>query len=469
MSDSPLIKITSSYDILLGQAISFNKIIEILGINRFNFRTFLIIGLFLMTEGAQMIVLSLLMSKLDEIWVLTTFKKGSMGSAIFIGLTIGSLLSGYLSDRYGRKPTFLTGAVLLLIFSISSSMAEGFLSFIFLRLLCGFGFGITVPALFALATELTPSAYRSTVLINIWLLSPMGSVFSILMAKYFLDSNDGWRYVLLFASLPCINLIIFSSKILESPVFHMSKGKYDKSFETLDIMIKLAKMDDKICIGELEKNDLISEAENNQLNKEVGNYKMLFSLKYRRLTCLICTICFIVSFNMHGSTYILPQIFKEEFDNDKTEGGDVYLSLLFGCFLEIPNCLLAGYLSNHRYFYRVKTMLLGFFINIFSCVFIILAPIGISMSAAIFKCSMIISMNVAVVYSCEAYPTKIRAMGLGLGFTLARFAAILTPYISQILFDSYRKLLFVVYGVGSFVGLISCIALPFETFKLSLK
>ena len=470
MLESPCITPTDTFKkSLLSPKITFDEIIEKLGINRFNIRVFFFIALFMMADGSEMVVLSLLIPKLTEVWDLSSFEKSSLGSSIFIGFATGSLCSGYVSDRKGRRPAYLIGSTLVLIFATFSSLAQGFFSFIALRVVCGFGIGLAIPALFALATELTPAENRSVVLNNVWSVFPIGAAFVILMTKFFIDSENGWRFVLLFASFPCFILLLFSYKVPESPRFHLSNGNFEKAFEELDTIIEFSGLKEKITIQEKDKQDLIYEANLCHLNKEVADYKMLFSPEYKKLTFLICSIYFLVSFIYYGATYILPQIFEEEHDKKQGNVGDVYFSLLVSCFFEVPSCVLAGYLGNHRYLLRVKTMILGFVVNGIAMLIIMIFPKAMVISVAIFKSSISISFNVLFVYACEAYPTKIRSMGVGLGNSCTRFAAILTPFISQFLFDIYEKLPFIAYGFGAVLGVVSCLALPFETGHMTLK
>jgi len=439
-----------------------------LGINRFNMRVYLFIALFFLADGSEMVVMSLLIDKLTEIWHLTSFQKGSLGSSVFIGFAIGSFFSGFISDRKGRRPAYLTGSILVLIFAAGSSLAQGFFSFIVLRIVCGFGIGLAVPALFAFATELTPSNYRSIILNNVWIFFPVGGAFVVLMTKYFIEVENGWRYILLFASFPCFILLIFSFNVPESPRFHMSNGNYEKAFDQLDKIIDFSRLRDKISITEEDKIHLINEAENHHLNKKDADYRMLFTPEYKKLTFLICGIYFLVSMNYYGATYILPQIFKVEYEESKINVGDVYMSLLFSLFFEVPNCLLSGYLANHPCLLRVKTIMLGFFINAIAAIIILIFPQTITLSAALFKNSISTSFNVVFVYACEAYPTKIRSMGVGLGNSFTRLAAILTPFMSQFLFDIHVMLPFIFYAFGGILGVIFCIALPYEASSLKL-
>lgn len=466
MIESPLL--SPKFPNLLEKT-NFDSVLTRLGVNRFTIRVFLFIGLFFMADGSEMIVLSLLVSKLSEIFELNSFEKGSLGSSIFIGFAAGSLFSGWVSDRKGRRTCYLFGSSLVMIFALLSSLAQGYYSFILLRIVCGFGIGMAIPALFALATEVTPKEYRSIVLNNVWSIFPIGAAFVILMAKFFIDLENGWRYILLFAALPCVILLFLSHNVPESPRFYLSNGEYEKGFAQIQKIVDFSLLNDKFELSERDKRDLIAEVEYIKLNKEESSYKLLFTPEYRRVTFLICCIFFIVSLNYYGAIFILPQIFEKENESEEKNVGDIYISLLFGCFLEVPSYFLAGYLGNHPHLLRIKTMILGFVLNGFAAFIVLIYPAGITLFSALFKCSVAISFSVIFVYACEAYPTKIRSMGVGLGHSCTRIAAILTPFISQYFFEISHLLPFIFYIIGAVAGVVCCIALPFETYDFILK
>jgi len=466
LDSDPLVLPKSS---LLDQKLTFDQVVQKLGINFYNIRIYFFMALFFMADGSELVVLSLLINKFSDVWSLNTFQKGMFGSSIFIGCALGSLCSGLISDRKGRRPAYLIGSTLVLVFAACSSLAQNAFAFILLRIICGFGIGLSVPALFALATELTPSAYRSAVLNFVWVFFPIGATFVILLTKWFIEIDGGWRYIMLFASFPCLIVLLFSYKVPESPRFLMSNGFYKQGLENLEEIIKYVGAEEKIKITEQDKENLIAEAEEYKLNQEKADFGMLFTPEYRKVTFLICSIYFISSLNYYGATYILPQIFEEEADSAEGNVGDVYLSLIFTYFVEVPCCFLSAYLANNKYLLRVRTMMLGLSVNALSVVLLIIFPGSVPFSAALFKCSINISFCVIEIYACEVYPTKIRSMGVGLGNSCTRVAAILTPFFSQLLFDCYKPLPFVLYFFGSIGGLFCCLNLPFETYNLGLK
>ena len=237
-----------------------DTIIDETGITWYNMRIYLILSLFLMADGAEMIVLSLLIKQLGEIWNLSDSQKGFTGSAVFIGFFIGALFAGKLSDLYGRKPVFITGALIVSIFSLSSAFALDFITFLILRAINGFGIGLSIPSSSSLAVEITSSKWRSWVMNLIWIFFPVGEVLVSIIASSFLKRENGWRYLLAFAAIPSIISAIISFFIYESPRFYFATRNYEKAFIGLERMVK----NRKIMLGNNPHSN--SNFQNNQNN-----------------------------------------------------------------------------------------------------------------------------------------------------------------------------------------------------------
>lgn len=70
------------------------------------------------------------------------------------------------------------------------------------------------------------------------------------------------------------------------------------------------------------------------------------------------------------------------------------------------------------------------------------------------------------VYTPEVYPTKVRGVGIGLLYSVARIGATATPYVAQVLFraSDYAAITF-----SSLVLIIQALLLPIETKGKSLR
>ena len=75
---------------------------------------------------------------------------GLMASIFYMGGIVGSLTSGGLSDKYGRRKLIGYGSVMQLATSVLFYFAYNIEMMLFLRFLYGFSFGFTI----ALTTSL---------------------------------------------------------------------------------------------------------------------------------------------------------------------------------------------------------------------------------------------------------------------------------------------------------------------------
>lgn len=69
----------------------------------------------------------------------------------------------------------------------------------------------------------------------------------------------------------------------------------------------------------------------------------------------------------------------------------------------------------------------------------------------------------AYVYTPEVYPTSLRAVGVGSCSAMARFGAMITPYVAQVLLKSSITFATSIYTVSALLAAVACILLPIET------
>jgi AAHS family 4-hydroxybenzoate transporter-like MFS transporter len=114
------------------------------------------------TDGMDVAIMGFLAPAITKEWGISKAAFGVVMSAAPIGLAIGALLIGPLSDRYGRKRLLMVAVAWFGTFSILSSQANDVYQLSILRFLTGLGLGAAMPNTTTLLSEYVPEKSRGT-------------------------------------------------------------------------------------------------------------------------------------------------------------------------------------------------------------------------------------------------------------------------------------------------------------------
>src|SRR5574340_142964 len=145
-------------------------------------------------------------------------------TASTIGMCIGAMTLGSMSDRIGRRTTLLIALSVFGVFSILGSMAQTPEHVIVLRFLIGLGMGGATPALLALTAEYSSRKSRGTSMTVALLGLPGGALIGGLVAAAWLPVF-GWRGIFLIGGvIPLVLMAICLALLPESPALLATKG-----------------------------------------------------------------------------------------------------------------------------------------------------------------------------------------------------------------------------------------------------
>ncbi len=152
-------------------------------------------------------------------WDLTPPEVGAIGSYTLLGMCVGAIGAGVLTDRFGRRRIFIGAlswfSVMMLVVAAAPTPELLGLG----RFLAGLGFGGIAPVAIALVVEWAPPARRN--LLNAALLCgfPAGGVIAA-VAGIALLPDLGFRGLFALGGLPLVTLVPLAVKMLpESPRF----------------------------------------------------------------------------------------------------------------------------------------------------------------------------------------------------------------------------------------------------------
>ncbi|XP_026318282.1 organic cation transporter 1-like [Hyposmocoma kahamanoa] len=152
----------------------------------------------------------------DQEWLPRT------GNTLFwVGSIFGNIFFGWMSDRYGRRPTTLLMIFLEVPLAIAASFPSTYWTYIGLRVAGGLFFPALYQQPFILALELMPPNRRTYAGIVVGMLFAAGMCVLALLAYIIRD----WFYLSLATSLPFLLLYGYYWIIPESPRWLVGRGR----------------------------------------------------------------------------------------------------------------------------------------------------------------------------------------------------------------------------------------------------
>lgn len=166
-------------------------------------------------------------------FVLSTGMKEFIVSAVLAGAMIGSLFSGHLTDRYGRRKIMLfvssTFVVGTLIASLGASLGSIFAG----RLLIGLAIGMGSYAAPLYIAEVAPIEKRGGLVSLNQLMITIGILSSYLINLLFTHIDGSWRWMFAAGLVPALILNIGFFFLPESPRWLVKEDRMEEAEATL--------------------------------------------------------------------------------------------------------------------------------------------------------------------------------------------------------------------------------------------
>lgn len=242
---------------------------------------------------------------------LSSFEIELFVSIAVAGAIVGSIISGPVSDKLGRKKSISFSAILFVGGSIVLGFAPKYSALIVGRFIVGFAIGVAANVVPLYIAEISPAKYRGSLVTINNLCITSGQFISYLVASGFSHVNEGWRYTLGLAAIPA--LIMFFGMVFivpESPRWLYLMGQED---EAISILKRIRNTDDV--------EEEVQEIKESRVSSGMSQFKsILYDRVIRRALLIGCSLQFFQQFcGINTVMYYSASIIKMAGINDNSK------------------------------------------------------------------------------------------------------------------------------------------------------
>ncbi|WP_255769032.1 MFS transporter [Pseudarthrobacter sulfonivorans] len=371
----------------------------------------------ILAEGYDVGVLGAVLPALAEYkeWSLSPLQLGGLGSYALIGMLIGALFIGTLSDLVGRKKMLIASMLIFSLTQAGAAWAPTPELFGLFRLVGGLGMGGVIPVAAALTIEYSAPNKRSFNYGLMYSGYSLGIVAAALAALFVLPTG-GWRAVIFIGAVPVLLVPVLWKFLPESLEFLESKGRKAEA-KALAAKLQITDYIPVVPVASLEPGS--------SPDPWWKTITTMFSPTYLRSTVFFWISLFCGLLLVYGLNTWLPSIMKKA-------GYDLGSSLTFLLVFSLASAIGGLILGRAADRYGKKLILVVFYILGGLGIMLLIFPNTMVVNLLFVAFAGIGSISTSLVltgYIADYYPANVRGTATGWALSFARLGAISGPLI----------------------------------------
>lgn len=373
-------------------------------------------GLAITFDGYDLVVFGTTVPSLLHEWRISPAEAGSLASLALVGMLIGALLVGTLTDILGRRKMLLLSVVWFSVFMVLCAMAPSPGWFGAFRLLGGVGLGGLMPTAAALVIEYAPPARRNLTYALMQSGYAVGGILTAAVAIAVIP-DAGWRVMYLIGAAPLLLVVPLAYRWLP---------------ESLEYLVLRGRRDEALALADRLGVPLPEAREDEGRRHWYSGVQELVTRGHRAGTLLLWVACFSALLTVYGLNTWLPQIMKAA----QFPLGSALMFLLVFNLGSIIGSVIGGRLAD-----RVGSkpvVVASFLLGAVSILLLATRPSTWAMYVllAVAGHGTIGTQNLINVYVTRYYPAHARSTGIGWALGIGRLGAIVGPSIGGLIIDS---------------------------------
>jgi putative MFS transporter len=379
-----------------------------------------IIGAATFFDGYTVIAIAYAMPVLAKEWNLTPTQIGMLLSSGYIGQLFGAVFFGWLAERIGRMKVLTFTILLFVAMDIACLFASGAAAMMAFRFLQGIGTGGEVPVASAYVNELISSKKRGKFFLLYEVMFLLGLVGAGIIG-YLLVPIYGWKAMFAVGLVPATLLIPLRFFLFESPRWLASKGRLDEADRIVTRLENSALKAGKKLAPPVEVPQI-------QAQKSTQGWQELFRGMYFKRSMVIWSMWFGAYMVANGLITWLPTLYRQHFNLSlDTSLAYGFITSAGGVVAAVICALLIDKIGRRRWY--IGALFLA--AVPLSCLALTGATTPLQILAlAGLGYALVQTVTFSLyLYSAELYPTRLRALGTGLGSAWLRLGSAAGPLV----------------------------------------
>ena len=375
-------------------------------------------------------------------------------SAGYFGIFVGSLLFGYLGDRYGRRFGAILGVLAYSIPGFFTAFVTSHEQLAVLRFLTGLGMGGVVPNVIALLNETAPKRYRATFVMIGYVGYSMGNAVIAQVAAWFVPSF-GWPVIFIVASTVGLVLCAFLLFALPESISYLTVTS-PGSAQLKRLMSRFAPEQD-FSTTRFVLNRPAAEKQ--------FSLKLLFT-GHRRIATPLLWLGFFSEFLTYMTLASVLSLILEDAGLQPTQASLTFSYAYVGAMIAI----LA--LARPVDYFGPKAAVVSASIAMAALAYV--GTPGLSADLITMIAVVALAFSSATHQSINGivgsfYPTIIRGNGVGYASGCGRIAAIIGPMIASALYPANLSLQQFLYCLAAPYLVLVCVLIALERLQMKMR
>ena len=400
----------------MATAVNAGARLDRLPISSFHYRIFWLVGAGMFFDGYDLYVAAGVLASTIQTKFSTLPQNLQFISWTFIGMTLGSLITGFVGDKMGRRFTYQINLLIFGLASIAAAFTENMTQLIFCRFVQGLGLGAEIVVGYSTLTEFVPPRTRGRWLSFMAFLVVAGFPVTAILS-YLIIPNFGWRPMFIIAGIGSLVVWYLRKNLPESPRWLEAQGRTAEAETLVQTIEKEAS-----TAGALPAPAVTAPV------VQLGLTDIFRPPILQRLL-VGCWVLITINTLIFGFVIFLPQFFLRQ---GLTITNSLGYTVVLAC-ASLIGCTIGAWLSDmigRRWSIigaSVITIVAGWAYARFNAASdpTIVLSVGFLLIVAIYVQTAILFG----VYTPELFPTEIRLRANGICNTLGRGATVISPFV----------------------------------------